>query len=276
MKIIYIFSAIFLTFFLLTNCEDPIDLEVPDGDIHLVVDGFLTDQSGKKSIHLSQTQNYFDQQTNPPIGGAQITLYEDEMQVAEWEEMETGIYGSDFQGQTGRTYFIEIEANGKFYRSTPELMKPVSEITDIRFKYKEKADIDGDAGYYVYIDTYEPETKGDFYRWKTYLNGHYQNKAYQLYFATDEFVNGNPILDFEVSYDPIELGDHFRVEQHSISEAAYEFFSGIELVAVEVGSLFDPPPTTVKGNMYNVQDPDEEVLGFFGVSAVSESEIVIE
>jgi hypothetical protein len=35
------------------------------------------------------------------------------------------------------------------------------------------------------------------------------------------------------------------------------------------GSLFDPPPGTVKGNLYNAGDPNELILGYFSVSGVS-------
>ncbi|MEQ8812271.1 MAG: DUF4249 domain-containing protein, partial [Imperialibacter sp.] len=32
--------------------------------------------------------------------------------------------------------------------------------------------------------------------------------------------------------------------------------------------VFDKPPVTVNGNFFNVNDPDEQVLGYFGASSV--------
>ncbi|GAB3534516.1 hypothetical protein GCM10027443_21780 [Pontibacter brevis] len=42
------------------------------------------------------------------------------------------------------------------------------------------------------------------------------------------------------------------------------------------GTVFDPPPAQVKGNMFNVEDEEEQVIGFFDASAVSMKEVIIQ
>ena len=47
-----IYFSILLSLFVFTSCEDVVDLEVPDGDIQLVVDGWLTNEVGEKQVLL--------------------------------------------------------------------------------------------------------------------------------------------------------------------------------------------------------------------------------
>ena len=41
------------------------------------------------------------------------------------------------------------------------------------------------------------------------------------------------------------------------------------------GDLFDPPPAEIRGNIRNVDRPDEIVIGFFGAYSVKKKEIFI-
>jgi len=56
------------------------------------------------------------------------------------------------------------------------------------------------------------------------------------------------------------------VAQKSISKEAYLYFQNIEKNSDDVGGLFSPQPSEMRGNITNLQHPDEMVLGF--VSAV--------
>lgn len=62
---------------------------------------------------------------------------------------------------------------------------------------------------------------------------------------------------------------YLQVEQYSMNETAYEFWRRASELINNSGGVFDKPPVTVRGNMRNVADPDEQVLGYFGASAVS-------
>ena len=111
---------------------------------------------------------------------------------------------------------------------------------------------------------------------KQYVNDEYLKEPFDLLYASDEFVDGNPILAFEVNTDPLELGDHYRIQQSSISEEAYEFFFQLQNQTAFIGSLFDSPPAALNGNIVNLDPSGKKALGYFGVSAVSEKELVVE
>ncbi len=58
---------------------------------------------------------------------------------------------------------------------------------------------------------------------------------------------------------------HIEVHQYTVSAEAFEFLRNIEVLSEIDGEIFDPPPVGAKGNIINLSDPNEQVVGFFGV-----------
>ncbi|WP_373521047.1 DUF4249 domain-containing protein [Aquiflexum sp.] len=56
------------------------------------------------------------------------------------------------------------------------------------------------------------------------------------------------------------------VKQLSINRESYEYWEKIKIVIGNQGSLFDIPPAPIIGNIKNVNEPNETVLGFFEVA----------
>ena len=262
--------------FFFTSCQDVVDLEVPDGDVQLVVDGWLTNQVGEKQVLLSTTANYFDNKETPVVTNALVVLYDEQKPLDTLQEKSAGVYITDYVGQVGQTYHLYIQTEaGEEYESNPEELRFVPEITAIYAEFQEETAFE-DEGYYVFLDTYEPVGVGDHYRWKEYVNDTLLNTPFDLAYASDEFVDGNPILGVEISGDPLQIGDHFRVQQLSITKEAYDFFNQLDLQTANVGSLFDSPPAALDGNIVNLNPAGKKALGYFGASAVSEMAMVIE
>ncbi len=59
------------------------------------------------------------------------------------------------------------------------------------------------------------------------------------------------------------------VSQYSVSKEEYDFWNNLRKVSESGGDIFDSQPYTVEGNIKNVNDRSELVLGYFEVSAVS-------
>jgi hypothetical protein len=68
---------------------------------------------------------------------------------------------------------------------------------------------------------------------------------------------------------------YIKVEQLSLSEEVFAFWKLFKAQQDGEGSLFQPNAVRIKGNIFSVTDPDEEVLGIFGVSGVVSKEIFI-
>jgi hypothetical protein len=275
MKFKISFLAI-ISFLFFSSCQDVIELEVPDGEVLLIVDGWLTDEVGEKQVLLSTTANYFDNSIAPKVENAMVVLFDESGAVDTLVESTPGKYVTSYQGVVGENYHIYIQTiSGEEYESNPEMLKFVSTITGLYSEFKEETTFE-EEGYYVSIDTEEPLGTGDFYRWKQYVNDTLLAEPFDFLLASDEFVDGNPIIGLDVTTEPLELGDNYRIQQLSISEEAYEFFRQLQTQTANVGSLFDSPPAALPGNMVPVNSTDKNVLGYFGVSAVSEIGMVVE
>ncbi len=58
-------------------------------------------------------------------------------------------------------------------------------------------------------------------------------------------------------------GLYYTVYQQSISPGAFRYWDEARQVAERTGSMFEPPAGKVHTNFYNVNDPDDEVYGYF-------------
>jgi hypothetical protein len=65
----------------------------------------------------------------------------------------------------------------------------------------------------------------------------------------------------------------FDFEQLAISEDTYRFLRLINQQMTLTGSVFDPPPANIRGNIVCLTNPEETVLGHFFAAGVSETKV---
>jgi hypothetical protein len=63
--------------------------------------------------------------------------------------------------------------------------------------------------------------------------------------------------------------------QLAINENAFRFWNSLFEQQTSVGSIFDPTPQQIKGNLENVADAKEVVLGFFTAASVNSQKLMI-
>lgn len=66
-------------------------------------------------------------------------------------------------------------------------------------------------------------------------------------------------------------GFYLVVRQQAITEGAFDYWESIRKVVDRSGNFFDEPPGKIRGNFSNLENPDEDVFGYF--SAVQEDTI---
>lgn len=93
----------------------------------------------------------------------------------------------------------------------------------------------------------------------------------------DEFANGKFIENLEVAEVPLSSKKDILVElqQYSISYDAYKYYKSIKDLIENNGGLNAPLPSVLIGNLYNINDKDEIVLGRFTVASGSSKSIYI-
>jgi hypothetical protein len=69
----------------------------------------------------------------------------------------------------------------------------------------------------------------------------------------------------------------YRVDlrQLNVSQEAYRFLRLVKQQSEISGSVFDPPPANIRGNMISLDDPEEVVLGYFIAAGESTQRVYI-
>jgi len=221
----------------------------------------------------------------------------------------TAVYTTDdaFSAVVGRTYTLEIRtATGIEYTSIPEKVIPAIEILELTAKFSKVAIPDNKykTGMEVYTTFQDPVDEQNYYMWKN--SGLYKLTSYpdlhvifpdygpvipdpkdcctpcwisepnadrSIYILADNNINGNKttISSAFIVDDSVRYSDKYmvRIEQNSLSREAFQYFKLLQEQLSINGDIFDPAPGTLRGNMINLSNPSENVIGYFRVSAVS-------
>ncbi len=263
-----------------TACEDRIELDLPKGETLLVAQGWLTNEDRPHQFRLNYSQQYFDASIPPAVNDATVILRDSDGIESVLDETSPGIYTYPQGGEAGTAYQVEITLpDGKHYMSDFEELAEQVEIVDIRWRISSRGpstllDEDPDQIYEVVIDAFEPPGVGDFYRWRLIVNGVEKDLPQNLTISSDEFVDGNPIVNFEPFFELFFLGDTVTVIQERITSEAYNFLLLIQSQTAFVGGPFDTPPAPISGNVRNLADEKRNALGFIGTSGRSTATVI--
>ncbi len=222
---------------------------------------------------------------------------------------------SDFKIEVNESYTLNVNTpDGDWYISTPQQVLPVTPIDDLSIEWVKQpglSDLSFESGVDVFCEFTDPADEQNFYQWN--VIGEYKiSTRPDLYVAPGPFGGGTPspknccaicwvkeptvdvatylfkdnlsngnTTKTQVGYIPDD-GARFEdkymvvVEQLSLTQEAFQFFSLIQNQASIDGDIFDPPPATIRGNMINVNNPSEAVIGHFSVSDVAVDTIFIQ
>ena len=286
----------------LKSCIDPYDTELNTGNNLLIVEGLITNLEGPYTIKLQRSAAFepgVEGRLTPAVGANVRVIVDDGSEHVFFESRGTGVYRNIdpdiFLGAIGRTYTLRIEtSDGKVYMSDPVTMPdgPVIDSTYVEFieqtRFNERGIEVPDHGFDVVVDVTDPGQTENYYRWKwrawyqvvTSNAGDCCAVCYvrddpnpTMVLRDDAFVNGNQIRRQEVAFIPFDarqFHDYLvQVEQIHMDEQAYRYFELIGQQQNNVGSIFDPAPAQIRGNISNIDDPGETVLGYFGAFSIS-------
>jgi len=277
----------------------------PDRDIvndQLVVEGMITDQNRVNRIRLSRSVAVGDPLLVPrPVSGALVTIADENAIITTLTESPAGTYSTDstqFRGRAGGKYSLNIKINDACYETDFTEMKPVPPVGSL---YYEKVTITGskdtteiEEGCRIYVDSYDPAGECLFYRWEYVETWEYRipysvrNKVCYVSVRSNEILIKNtssysqarvskfPVLFISNKSDRLKEKYSILVNQYSLNETEFTFWERVRNVSQNVGNLYDVTPVAVPGNIRNCKDPEEEVLGYFSVSAVVQKRIFIE
>lgn len=276
---------LFLFTVLLTwGCQDVIEIETDETTRALNVYGSISDTTGTEVV-LSITTSYFEQGSNPPINDAQVFLFEDSISVGQLNATGlNGRYTLDYRGSLDKQYHIEILLPETYnlpqnWASTPETLSRVFEPDSFSWRFLDRTTFPAafDEGYYSLLYFKEPDGVGDNYRIRRWLNDSLFTQEFFIFddanFDGAQFGGQFPGVSI---YGPMEEGDSMRIEISSLPRGFFEYLTLVNEQVFQVGGPFDPPPSPIVGNIYNVDDPSQYGYGYFSPTAQSFASMVVD
>jgi hypothetical protein len=278
---------------LVAGCVEPYAPDVISAPAsYLVVDGFING-NGITRITLSRTANLSATTAPPAEKGAKLIMVDDGGQRYPLTEKSNGLYQSDsLQLNAARKYQLSITtASNATYESDLVPLKVTPPISKLDWK------LDGDQ-VRVSLSTQDPTQQSRYYRWGVTETWEF-NSAYKSYLEYDtqqKFIvaRTTPIYtcwrtersstikqgsSAQLSQDALSdinvLTVSTRAERvkvrYSVLVSQYaetaEEFAYLELLRKNteaVGTVNDPLPTQLTGNVHRTDNVSEPVLGFVG------------
>ena len=284
------------------SCLTPVDIDTRNIGGTIVISGQVSSLEDRSSVQIGKASE--DDRLPIPISGAEVKLLDDVGNIFYYSESPSSLGTYDLKNSTvipGRSYHIEITLpTGATYTSVPETM-PISVGTiSTNFEVVEEEFIDAEGTVSqldfikIYADSQLPDgASNNHFRWsvdETYLLSPTdfpdpfgsipppcfisQNADPQRVTLLDQESSSVNQLDQKliasriIDFSFLER-HYFTSYQSALSQDAYEYWRKVNILANQVGSIFDTPPAKIKGNIINSANSQEEVLGYF--QAVNES-----
>ncbi|MCE7041119.1 DUF4249 domain-containing protein [Dyadobacter sp. CY312] len=282
----------------LNSCIEPFSPpEINSPDRYLVVDGFLNASNDTSWIELRHSQNTNDNATYSVESGARLTVESEGGSIYTFAEYGSGRYRLlPINISPADKYRLRIKrTNGQEYLSEYVKVSLTPPIDSINYRY----DAGRDA-MVIQVNTHDQTNKTQFYRWKfeetyqyrsAYISSlvynpetkqiDYRNEDINLCWATkksntiilgstikltSDIIKDLPINVVAVNTNKLYIKYSILVKQYGLSQEEFEYWTNLAKTTQGTGSLFDPQPSQVTGNIKNVADVKELVFGYFSVS----------
>ncbi|MCF6308394.1 MAG: DUF4249 domain-containing protein [Flavobacteriaceae bacterium] len=262
-KLIYIF--IFLGIFI--SCEDVVEIDLNESEPRLVIEANLDLLENGQSItkvRLTLSAPFYEDEV-PIVSDATIIIKEDDI-IHTLEYAQDGYYIGNFDFNYNIDYTLEVLYNNELYTATQQLIS----VTSI--DYVEQVNDAGSSGDEIDLKIFftDPPNEENYY----FYEGT-SGKGLVVDSFSDEFFDGNQIFAL-YSVDDLEAGDNVQIRLYGVDEQFYNFMSLLLQQNSSGGGPFETQPATVRGNIVNLDKPDNFPFGYFRVSNVYRESYTIE
>jgi hypothetical protein len=267
---------------------------------YLVVEGNLNAGGDSTVIRLSRTLGLEDPAKIKAENGASLTVEGKDNTTRPLIFRGNGNYVSVNLGLViNNEYRLRIRtSDGNEYLSAYVKAKQTPLIDSISW------DID-DKGLTVYANTHDPGNSTRYYRWNYDETWEIRSRFYSYYvydFAlgnirprvipaeavyycwrydtssniplanslnlTNDIIHKASLKQIPYGDDRLAVRYSIQVRQYALDKEAYDFFELMKKNTEDIGSIFSPQPSELKGNITCLTDPGEYVLGYVTASTV--------
>jgi hypothetical protein len=288
-------------------CRQRYDPKIADMDkAFLVVEGNLNVNHDTTIVRLTKTYQLDEKAKIGIENNAQVTVEGRDNTVRALAGRGNGYYLSpDLNLIVNNEYRLRIKtANGKEYLSEFVKARPTPVFDSISVEASKK-------GVDIFVNTKDVSNATRYYRWeydeaweiRSAFYSRYQydtpqrrvrerlphemvnqcwrydsSKVLILANSTrvaDDVIYKMPVRHLEPFDDRLSVKYSIQVKQYALDKNAYQFFELMKKNTEDLGSVFGPLPSELRGNIHCLTDPDEYVLGFVTACAVEKKRIFI-
>ncbi|MEO6548077.1 MAG: DUF4249 domain-containing protein [Ferruginibacter sp.] len=200
-------------------------------------------------------------------------------------------------GKVGRSYSVSVVLkDGRKFISTPEKISPAVPVSKVNVDFVDHFDFNFPTYMNVSVDTKDPAAEENYYRWTFETWVLRQTKGvscgnqciafeycYQRFLEnevrllSDASINGNDIKHQLVGRCYIYTYGNPLIDigQVSLTREAYQFWKRYQEQLTRTGSILDPLPAAIKGNVFNAANTNEFALGYFSASAITHKKAML-
>ncbi|MEJ5993804.1 DUF4249 domain-containing protein [Pedobacter sp. Du54] len=303
-KILLFLLAILLIF---EGCKKPFSPAIKDISSNvLVVEGLINSGSDSTIIKLSRTTNVSEEQTSKPEIGATVTVESESNETIALAEKSSGSYISvGLNLNKAKKYRLRIKTlKDETYLSDFVEVKVAPPIDQLNWK------VDGNR-VNISLNTHDDTKNSNYYRWE-YVETWIFYSAFESLFkwngvavvprsllnegifkcwgneissnillgSTAKLANDvifeNPITFVQSGSEKFTEKYSIIVKQYVLTKEAYQFWGELQKNTESLGSIFDSQPSQLKGNIHNIANSAEPVLGFVSIGTTTEKRIYID
>lgn len=299
------FYLFLLLVFLLGGCKERFNPELKDTNARLlVVEGMISVGGERTSIKLSRTVPVSQKGNRVPEVGATVSFESSANQTYTLTESSPGTYQSAVLNlDPNLKYRLKIVSKGVEYITDfleAKLSPPIDDVA-----WKEKGN-----GLEINVSTHDDAKKTRYYRWdfdETWvfysqyastliwtgnglrLRDPVTENIYQCWGSagstnvnvgstmklSDDVIYQKPLILIPKGSERFSLKYSILVRQYALTKEAFEFWENLGKNTENLGSIFDAQPSELTGNIRNVKNPNEPVLGFISVGSIQSKRIFI-
>ncbi|HEY0054868.1 MAG TPA: DUF4249 domain-containing protein [Pedobacter sp.] len=278
----------------LPSCKVPYEPVVDKSSQDLlVVDGYIDTGGGETTIRLTRT---IDVKVPPlpyeEVGATLEIVGEDGSIVTAVTDSKGVATFKDRLNSTQRYKLLITTKTGKKYATTFLENKRTPEIEQIGYK----AD---SVGLQLYVNTEDKTASTRYYAWafdETWetiaalqLPGLSPpprpicwptGESKSIYIASSlklsaDRINEFPLFFIDGNSEKLSRMYSMNVFQYGLTKEAYDYLGKMKKNTEQIGSIFDPQPSELTGNIQCISDPSEKVIGFLSCGLVREKRFFI-
>lgn len=292
------------------SCKEPYEPTYDPRDLGamLIVEGYINAMGNESTYTLSYSMpmsGQLPEGRNQPVLNALVAI----------ESEDGAIYESQMHDEEGdyRVIHPQLDPEGRYrLRIYVGQQTYLSDFVDVNISPAIGAVEweENESGVQLYVSTEDPESKSWYYRWEYeetwkffsayrsvfVLDGdelRYRTDDEQNYIcfnsnesgtinvATSEGLSEDVVYRFPFAHIPLfseklQFRYSILVKQRVMSKAAFVYWDLLRENSVDLGGIFGPMPTEIRGNIVNINDPGEPVIGMVEAVGIAEKRIYID